>query len=248
MSNVGKFGSVVVTLCVVLAPTSSSAQEQAQSAPLAHFRFAAKAKNEGKGTATFDLKNTEFKDDALYLNGKFGYGGEVAYRAVCKTPALDYSTFTVALRFKAEDFTPYQINKITATKTNLLTGGILYRWFGMNRSQAGNLVVTLNNQAFAYEIKGAALEKGKWTMVACAVDLPNHKITVCLNGKKVAEIAIPKDFKLTIIDAKEKESEKVWSFTNHSNGNVFHGLVDELLIFDRVLPAKEMEKITLRKR
>jgi Concanavalin A-like lectin/glucanases superfamily len=207
--------------------------------PLAHFRFAGNAKNEVKGEAEFELKNTEFKDNALSLNGVYEHNGRAdGYRAVCKTPKLDYEKFTAALRFKAEEF--------GEGKSNLLTGGTLYRWFGLERSRGGNLVVTLNNRDFHKEVDGAALEKGKWVVVACSVDVPARKAVAAVNGKKVAVIDLPKDFKVAVAESKEKDADKVWSFTNYSNGNVFHGLVDELLIYGRALTAEELEKIPLR--
>src|SRR6185437_11073093 len=92
--------------------------------PLAHYRFNGDGKDATKANPDFELKNTSFKDNALYLNGVYQFGGGKAnngYRAVCKTARLDYSAFSVALRFKAEEF--------DFRKINLLTGGTSYRWF-----------------------------------------------------------------------------------------------------------------------
>ncbi len=217
-------------------PVGDAKEKPFDGGLLARFRFNGNAKNEGQGEAKFELQNTQFKDNALFLNGKYEFGGDKdGYRAVCSTPKIDYTTFTVALRLKAKGFN---------LGTNLLTGGTNYRWFGMHRSNAGNLVVTLNNQAFAHEIKGATLDEGKWLVVACGVDIPKRKIIACLNGKKVAHIDLPKEFELEIVKA-QLGGDKVWSFTNYSNGNVFHGLVDELLIYDRTLNVEELEKLPL---
>jgi hypothetical protein len=231
--------SVVVVATLFTYFGVCQAAEKPPAAPLAHFRFDGNGKDEKKGNPAFELKNTQFKDNALYLNGKYEfYMPGAGYRAVCKCPTLDYAKFTVAIRFKAEAYDP--------DRSNLLTGGTACRWFGMNRSEAGNLTITLNNQEFTREIKDAALRKGKWTVVACGVDLSNHRVLVYLNGKKVANIDLPKRFKLDVIDTAFKDEDKEWSFTNYSNGDVFHGMVDELLVYGRMLSPGEFAKILLR--
>jgi hypothetical protein len=223
-------------LCVFL--PISRGEDKPAAGSLAHFRFKGDAKDANKGNPEFELKNTEFKDDALYLNGIYEHNGKNdGYRAVCKTPQLDYNKFTVAIRFKAEEFGEH--------KSNLFTGGTSHRWFGMNRSAEGNLTITLNNQEFSHEIKDAGLEQGKWTVVACGVDLAARKVMVYLNGKQVATIDLPADFKLRVIESDAKDRDKVWSFTNYSNGTVFHGLVDELIIYGKMLSAEEFAKIPL---
>src|SRR5262249_53539899 len=50
------------------------------------------------------------------------------------------------------------------------------------------------------EVEGAALEAGKWTVVACSVDVPGRKVIVFLNGKQVADVDLPKDFELDVVD------------------------------------------------
>jgi hypothetical protein len=88
---------------------------QDKTAPLAHFRFNGNAKNEGKGQAQFELKNTEFKQFALlngkyalialYLNGKYEFSSDTdGYRAICSTPAFEYKAFTVGIKLRAEEF------------------------------------------------------------------------------------------------------------------------------------------------
>ena len=227
---------MLLGLCTFLLEVCPAA-DKSLPAPLAQFRFNGNAKDENKANPAFQLKNTQFKDNALYLNGEYEYRQPGnGYHAVCKTPKLNYQEFTVALRFKAEDFGP--------DKTNLLTGGTACRWFGMNRSEAGNLTITLNNQSFTHEIKDAALEKGKWTMVACGVDVSARKVVVYLNGKKTADIDLPKDFKLEVIDTAFKDRDKQWSFANYSNGNVFHGLIGGLVIYGKMLSPEEFAQVS----
>ena len=61
-----------------------------------------------------------------------------------------------------------------------MTGGTFYRWFGLERSEAGNLRVTFNNGDYKHEVDGAKLEPGKWLVVACAVDIPKRKVLAYL--------------------------------------------------------------------
>src|SRR5262249_4573562 len=99
-----------VVLCLELASTSAARDGKPSVDPLAHFRFDGNAKNEGKGEAEFELKNTEFKENALYLNGKYenvrlnGKANTDGFRAICTTPKMNYESFAVALRFKGESF------------------------------------------------------------------------------------------------------------------------------------------------
>ncbi len=225
---------------------------------LAHFRFNGNAEDVNEGNPEFKLQNTEFRDNALYLNGRYEFStAKDGYRAICKTAPLDIENFTVALRFKSEE-------SDIGTR-NLFTGGVdVYRWFGLERSRSGNLVVMLNNGLFQKEVKGAALENGKWTVLACSVDIPARKVITAVNGKNVGVIEIPKDFRTidipkqfegidlpmeieaSIAQLRKKDTEKDWSFTNYSHGGCFHGLVDELIIYGRALSTEELEKIPLR--
>jgi hypothetical protein len=222
---------------VILAPVPDREEKRVQLESLARYCFNGDARDENKKKPESELRNTQFKDNALYLNGLYDGGNKDGFRAVCRTPKLDYTQFTVALRFKPE--------ACGQRKDNLVTGGTSYRWFGMSRSPTGNLTITLNNQDFSHEIKGAAIDPGKWTVVACGIDLGKRKIAVYLNGKRAADIDLPAEFKLRIIDANVKEQDKVWTFTSYSNGNVFHGLVDELIIYGEMLSPREFAAIPL---
>ncbi len=209
-----------------------------QSTPYALFQFNGNTTNKGTGKATFELRNTRFQNNALYLNGKYEHGPEHGgFHAVCSTPAVPYETFTVALRFKAEVF--------TSGKNNLITGGTSARWFSLCRSEAGHLVITLNNQDYQHEIKGVTLDKDKWTEIACGVDIPQHKISVFLNKKNVDNIVLPSSFTLQTGDAEDKDADKNWSFTNYSNADVFQGWVDELRIYDHCLSDGELAALSL---
>ncbi len=236
---------------VLQAAQSARAIEQASvaapaSAPLAHFTFNGHAKDE-QGQAEFELQNTEFRENALYLNGVYQLGPDSkGYRAVCRTPSFRFTAFTAAVRFQAEEFTAaVRFDALTSTKSSLLIGGTSYRWFGLQRSAAGNLEVMFNNGKLRHEIPGAPLEAGRWTVVLCGVDLAGRKVVVYVDGKKVDEFDLPADFTLEVIGSPEEATDKVWAFANYSNANCFHGLVDELVIYNRLLTPAEIEQ-TLR--
>ncbi len=100
---------------------------------------------------------------------------------------------------------------------------------------------TLANFRFdGHEIDAAPMTAGNWILIACAVDVRRHSILVYQNGKKVAEIELPQDLKLEVVDSKNKNEHKVWTFANYSSGNVFHGTVDELIIYGKAHSEDEL--------
>jgi hypothetical protein len=231
--------SGVAALVVVgLVAGAPAVKPKDEAAPLGRFKFDGNATNSGIGKATFRLKNTEFKDDALVLNGLYNGTKPAGYKAECATPALDYNRFTVALRAQAEDF---------SGERPLIVGGPSYRWFCLQRSDGGELTVTFNNGEIRHGFKGAALAAGEWFTVACAVDLSKRTVRAYLNGKTAGEFELSKDFTLEVAASDAKERDRVWTFTNYSNGTVFHGLVDELLIYDRALTPAELTALPLKK-
>src|SRR5262245_38934468 len=85
--------TLVLGLGVTLA--LAAADEKPQVSSLAHFRFNGNAKDENKTNPDFELAHTEFKDGALYLNGKYENGiDKDGYRAVCSMSKWNYATFT----------------------------------------------------------------------------------------------------------------------------------------------------------
>lgn len=221
---------IVLTVGLV----APSLAEPPSPAPLAHFTFNGHVKNSGKGKAEFNLLDTDFKDDSLVLNGIYEHGPvRGGSHAVCPTPEFEFKAFTVTLRFNASEFAPQ--------KSTLLIGGASYRWFGLQRSANGNLTVMFNNNAFKHEVEDASLKAGKWTVVSCGVDLTAKRVIMYQDGKKVAEISLPEDFKLEVVGTPYEKTDKVWLFVNMSNGNLFHGQVDELMIHNRLLSGEEFE-------
>lgn len=207
--------------------------------PLAHYRFDGTATDVTKANPNFELRNTEFREKALYLNGVYEFALGGGYRAVCKTPGLDYSAFTVAVRLKMIDLSQ-------RGTSNLVMGGTSYRWFGLSCDGGWNVNVTLNNQRFRHAAVGGRLEKDKWAILVAGIDVPGRKLVTYLDGKKIADVTLPEGMVLEVSKSPAAQSDKVWSFTNYSNGSAFHGLVSELILYNSLLSPKNMERIPLR--
>lgn len=229
---------LAATICCVCGRGPLRAQVPA-TPPLAHFTFNGHAACEPPGAGEWELRNTEFKDHALYLNGiyEFGPQGPQGFHALCRTPGLSFAAFTVTLRFKADTFE----NGDNAFKQNLLTAG-KRRWFTLQRSDSGRLQVGLNNLKHLREIEGVSLEAGKWIVLTCCVDVTHKRVAVYVDGKPAGGFELPADFQLAVVGTPAEATDKVWLFANYGNANVYHGLVDELIIHNRALSAEEVQQ------
>ena len=209
--------------------------------PHAHFKFDGNDKNRGAGEVKLALRNAETRDKALVLNGLYPFGPDVEKASDVRiaTPKLEYEAFTVALRFKAAEFAKKK-------NTPLLVGGPGYRWFAIERNEAGNLELGLNNGRDTFEARNTPVPADEWTVVACSVFTFRKKAVVTVNGKKAVEFALPKDFTWAVASTTAKDTEKVWLFTNFSTGCTFKGLVSELLIYDESLTPDQLAKIPLK--
>jgi hypothetical protein len=214
------------------------AAEPPPAPDVAHFRFNGDGQDVVMARPEFELANVRFTDEALQLNGKYEFTDEGGFRAVCKTPGLSYRGFSVAVRFNAESF--------EGDRINILTGGDSYRWFGLHRVPDGDLTVTFNNQEYSRKLDGVRIGPGEWTVVACSVDIPGRRVAVSVNGAKPVDFDLPADFKLAVIEADPDGADKVWTFTDYSNGQVFHGLIDELVIYGKPLPSETLERLLIR--
>jgi hypothetical protein len=206
--------------------------------PFARFAFDGNARNTGTGAAVWDLRNTEFDAGTLYLNGKYEYSKDPGYRAVCTTPGLDCGQFTVAVRVKP---------KLSAGMNVVVVGGSSYRWFQLVCSQSGDLALTLNNQRSSYRIAGPKLRADMWSAVVCSFDEKGKKVLVGIDGTSPHEIQLEEDFTLEIdlADEATRQRDKVWTFTNYSNGGVLHGYVDEMAIYNVALSAEDLRRVPL---
>ena len=88
-------------------------------------------------------------------------------------------------------------------------------------------------------------------------NMMRHKNTILVGGLSARWFALgrspsgnltitPEDFKLNIISMSAEQSDKRWYFTNYSNAQVFHGLVSDLVIYDRLLSPEGFGAIPLK--
>jgi hypothetical protein len=127
-----------------------------------------------------------------------------------------------------------------------LVGGTSYRWIEIGRSATGKARITLNNAKQTFESKNAALDANKWTVVACSVSVADKKALLFVNGKKADEFALPKDFVFDVATSNAKDTDKVWTTINFSNGGTFKGQIDELIIYDKALTEEQLAKVPLK--
>jgi hypothetical protein len=204
---------------------------------MAIFRFEGNAENEGTGRVAADLRNTAFQNGSLSLNGKYEFSGDPeGFRALFRTPDLDYRAFTVGVRFKAEESTAVDWRCI-------LTAGMGWRWFGLERSPDGSLAVFFNNYSQYFPIPDVQLRAGEWIDLACSVDLVHKRCEVFVNGQHVKSLDLPSNFVLDVMNSDFRDVEKHFAFTTYCPGIAFHGLVDQLVVHNRVLLPNEIPGI-----
>ena len=209
--------------------------------PHVRLKFDGNTKDEGTGKAKVTLKNTTFKEKALVVNGIYPFGEkdpEKASDVQIATPKMSYDAFTVAVRFKADEF---------SDKGNpVIVGGPGYRWFHVGANGAGNLSVRLNGGDQVFEAKDTKLAANKWVVVACSVSAKDKKVNVFVDGKKADEFALLNDFAFTVATTDAKDRDRVWTTINYSNSGTFKGMIDELIIYDTALTAEQLAKVPLK--
>src|SRR5687767_2850094 len=92
-------------LSAYAAPDGPTISHQKNLPVLAHYQFDLDARDATGRNPDCQLRNATFSGNALYLNGKYQFSIDPqGYRVVCSTPSLNYTAFTVAVRFKAQEF------------------------------------------------------------------------------------------------------------------------------------------------
>jgi serine/threonine protein kinase/thiol-disulfide isomerase/thioredoxin len=180
------------------------------------------------------ITNAVQQNGVLELTGLYEFGKPPGYRVTFATPSLDYSRFTVAARLR-----PERLNDV------LLVGGTGYRWLSVRWIATNRLIFSMNNQRFNHTITGVNFQTMQWITLAVSCDLTAKQAVVYLDGKSLARIPLPDDFKLEVIGSKAEQSDKVWTTTNYSNGGAFRGLLDELVVYGRILTDQEIASLRL---
>lgn len=193
------------------------------------------------------LKNTEFKNESLYLNGKYSWKGKrgKGYDARVLIPGLNFKRFSVAFNFYALVFDP------STKRDNLITAGSSTRWFGLSYDR-GYLSLSFNNHDFRYTFDGqeSRLRYRRWHHLACSVDLVKGKVSVILDGKALQTVDLPKDYPLGVeMNPKwRNKDENEFIFTDYARGAVFYGYVDNLRIYDHALDQATMKRLYMESR
>ena len=60
------------------------------------------------------------------------------------------------------------------------------------------------------------------------------------NGTKVKTVDLPTGFALPVINSHYHDIEKLFAFTTYCPGIAFHGLADQLTVYNRVLTDTEV--------
>ncbi len=214
---------------------------------IADYRFDGNAEDMTGNNLPMTLKNTQFVDNTLYLNGRYEYSND-GYIATAKINKLSYSHFSVSVDFYSLGQTPENLEKKPeGTQINIITGGTSYRWFGLRYSNVtssnGHLELTLNNGDYVHTFGQVPFEPNKWHSVIVSVDLENRTISTLFDGNQLDNIILDEGFSLRVVGSTSEESDKVITFANYSNGVVFYGYIDNLKVFDRALSVSEMKTV-----
>ena len=67
-----------------------------------------------------------------------------------------------------------------------------------------------------------------------------------MDRKEPIAVKLGEDFGFIVAESDSRDRDKTLGFTNYSNGQVFHGLIDELLFYDRPLSAEELVRVPLQ--
>jgi len=253
-------------LILITAATSSGANTNDL---VAFFPLRSDARDMANKSPPMELTNAPFVNGVLYLNGVYepfnigaGYysaGVPRGYRAIASVPGLNYHSFTISLDFfplktkhgrilrgfetKLNDWTRGYYRRWLVERRgppdNFLTGGTWYRWLGFNPGTNG-LEITLNNQKFRHQFKGAVVRLGEWHNLICSFDQQRKQIITILDGHTLETVNLPQDFRFEVVGTDREAGDKELTFANYSNGKVFNGYAAHLRVFSRALAPSEM--------
>jgi hypothetical protein len=216
-------------------PVSPPVTQPAPAGQIARFTFES-ASEPGK-----EIANAVQHDGILELDGIYKSGKP---EVTLKTPTLDYRRFTVAVRLQPDEF-GNQPDNWTSSQNTLLVGGRAGRWLHLGVRPDRRLHFGLDGLGFATAHPSAILTPGEWVTLAVTCDQEARKAELFLNGESVAKLDIKPDVKLEVIGTRWEQSDKEWLFVNYGAGNTLKGAVDELVLYNGVLTAKQIADLKL---
>jgi hypothetical protein len=187
--------------------------------------------------ASLGFKNVKQCKDGIQLNGLYEHGNPSGYRAHITDPSINYTDYTIAIIVKPFD--------TDGKHQTILCGGPSYRWFSLKSDAMGNLSVTLNNQDVTLAVPNDQISPRKWTSIVASVSGTKGNIIISVDGKKSEILRIPRSYKPKIIGSDAEPTDKSWTFTNYSDGTVFHGIIHQLVVYNAALNENECESLAL---
>lgn len=213
---------------------------------LAHFKFDGTLEDSSIHATKFGVIDATIEGNALRVHGtsdlqisKYfqsdnGYAG-------CRVPALNRSSFTMAVRLKRDEVS-------LKTHRALLSAGLYTGWFSLQLSELKQVWVLLNGSKTYFRVDEPTFKSGSWVTLACSVDVPSKKVQLYWDGELVLDEDLPDDFKFTPFQEKDQfQFDKSIGFTNYGLRDTFKGQVDELIIIDRALAPSEMIDLLMDK-
>lgn len=189
----------------------------------------------------FESKNVAINDGKLVLNGKYELNGSSdGFRAICHVPNLDYANFGLRLHFRAVEG-----GDSSKRVTPILVGGQWHRWFRLHRTKDGTLTVSLNNGRTWYRTTIPIRTDHDHDLV-CVVNNPQKVIAVVVDAQHAVVLRLPDLFQFSPIETGNSSEEKLWTFTDYSNGGAFHGQVSRLQAFTPTLKSEDWRQLIQR--
>lgn len=189
------------------------------------------------------LENTEFRNNALYLNGLYHYDEDNGYKASTAKLDMDYSALSVSFSFNAIAFDKYEA-RYPHRRVTLLAGGAGARWLLIEKDfTKDNINVSFNNYRQKFTFENVGLTTGEWHKLAFSFNVSEKKLLLLLDGRLLGEKSLPSDFVIDVAERSSSESNKHLMFTNYSNGNVFYGYIKELNIANKFLDETELKEL-----
>lgn len=209
--------------------------EVLESLLLAHYDFSDQGRDRVGRSDPMALSNTEILDGTLFLNGLYANASGNGFIARTPISRMSYSNFAIAVDFKPLDME-------SPDKQVILMGGPGWRWIGFEPRRS-RLVLTFNNGREAHVFNEAELHVGEWHRLICSVNTREGVVRTYLNGLALEEVRLDDGFRFDVMGTSQDSNDKLFTFTNYSNGNAFHGYADNLMIFRRALTDQEMRSV-----
>lgn len=211
---------------------------------IADFDFSDAITNKIGSTRKLFFTDGHIVDGALWFEGESVYGGtkRIGGRrysprvAEIPLPGLDYDHFTIAM-----SFAPEQGRKGVGDDLPIFMLCKHYDKLEINASPEDEINLIVDSAGrFGTGLK---VKRGIWNWFACSVDAVGKRILIAVNGELFG-MMLPDDFCWRFpSDEKKAEASNATLFTHLGMGSATKGFVDDLLVYNRALGRKDLEKL-----